>query len=182
MQNIPIICWELWILTLSFYLLNWDHSCNGLKDIMAQTVKNLPTMQETWVRSLGWENLQEKGKATHSSILAWRTPWTEKLGVAKSCTWLSNFHFTSLPWREDPSYNMKRIRIVSQIRYHLQSVWYGVSVQTTIVWASLIAQSVKNRPAVQETQVRSLGPEDSPGEGNGNPLLYSYLEKPTPRL
>ena len=44
--------------------------------LVAQTVKNLPAMQETWVRSLGWEDLLEKGKATHSSILAWRIPWT----------------------------------------------------------------------------------------------------------
>ena len=41
---------------------------------MAQTVKNLPAMWKTWVRSLGWEDLLEKGKATHSSILAWRIP------------------------------------------------------------------------------------------------------------
>ena len=38
--------------------------------------KNLPAMQETWVQSLGWEDPLEKGKATHSSILAWRIPWT----------------------------------------------------------------------------------------------------------
>ena len=38
-------------------------------------VKNLPAMQGTWVPSLGWEDLLEKGMATHSSILAWRTPW-----------------------------------------------------------------------------------------------------------
>ena len=39
-------------------------------------VKNPPAMQEAWVRSLGWEDLLEKGKATHSSILAWGIPWT----------------------------------------------------------------------------------------------------------
>ena len=43
--------------------------------IMAQLVKNLPAMWETWVQSLGWEDLLEKAKATHSSILAWRIPW-----------------------------------------------------------------------------------------------------------
>ena len=43
-------------------------------------VKNLPAMQETWVRSLGWEDPLEKGTATHSSILAWRILWTEELG------------------------------------------------------------------------------------------------------
>ena len=45
---------------------------------MAQLVKNPPAMQETWVRSLGWEDPLVKGKATHSSILAWRIPWTEE--------------------------------------------------------------------------------------------------------
>ena len=43
-------------------------------------VKNLSAMWETWVQSLGWEDLLEEGMATHSSILAWRTPWTEKTG------------------------------------------------------------------------------------------------------
>ena len=43
---------------------------------MAQLVKNLPAVLETWVRSLGWEDPLEKGTATHSSILAWRIPWT----------------------------------------------------------------------------------------------------------
>ena len=44
--------------------------------LVAQLVKNLSTMPETWVRSLDWEDPLEKGKATHSSILAWRVPWT----------------------------------------------------------------------------------------------------------
>ena len=44
--------------------------------LVAQLVKNLPVMRETWVGSLGWENPLEKGQATHSSILAWRIPWT----------------------------------------------------------------------------------------------------------
>ena len=46
---------------------------------MAQTIKNLPAMQETWIQSLGWEDPLEKGMSTHSSILAWRIPWTESL-------------------------------------------------------------------------------------------------------
>ena len=45
---------------------------------MVQMVKNLPAMQETGVRSLGWEDPLEQGIATHSSILAWRIPWTEE--------------------------------------------------------------------------------------------------------
>ena len=50
---------------------------------MAQTIKNMPAMQETRVRSLGWEVCLEKGMATHSSILAWRIPWTEEPGGLK---------------------------------------------------------------------------------------------------
>ena len=53
--------------------------------LVAQLVKSPPAMQETWVRALGWEDLLEKGKATHSSILAWRIPWTVH-GVANSQT------------------------------------------------------------------------------------------------
>ena len=48
--------------------------------LVAQTVKNLPTIQETWVPSLGREDPLEKGMATHSSILAWKIPWTEEPG------------------------------------------------------------------------------------------------------
>ena len=44
--------------------------------LVAQLVKNPPTMQENWVLSLGWKHFLEKGKAIHSSILAWRIPWT----------------------------------------------------------------------------------------------------------
>ena len=47
-----------------------------------QLVKNPPAMQETWVRSLGWENPLEKGMAAHSNLLAWRIPWTEEPGRA----------------------------------------------------------------------------------------------------
>ena len=57
-------------------------------------VKNPPEMQETWDRSLVWEDPLEKGMATHSSILAWRIPWTEEPGrlqpTAKSQIRLSN--------------------------------------------------------------------------------------------
>ena len=51
---------------------------------MAQTVKHLPAVWETWVQSLGWEDPLEKEKATHSSILAWRIPSTEEPGKLQS--------------------------------------------------------------------------------------------------
>ena len=52
--------------------------------LVVQTVKHLPTMQEAWVQSLGWEDPLEKEMATHSSILAWRIPWMEELGGLQS--------------------------------------------------------------------------------------------------
>ena len=48
---------------------------NSWASLVAQLVKNLPAMRETWVQSLEWEDPLEKGKAMHSSILAWRIPW-----------------------------------------------------------------------------------------------------------
>ena len=71
----------------------WGHkesdTTKQLTTLLAQTVKNLPAMRETWVRSLGWEDPLEEGMATHSSILAWRIPmdrgawWATVLGVAE---------------------------------------------------------------------------------------------------
>ena len=76
------------------------HDCkhDSWTSLVAQTVKRLPTTQETWVQSLGPEDLVEK--VTHSSILAWKIPWTESgrliaRGVAKSRTRLSHFTFLS---------------------------------------------------------------------------------------
>ena len=71
----------------------------NLASLVAQLVKNPPAMQETWVRSLGWEDPLVEGMATLSSIIAWRIPidrgaWlTTVHGVAKSQTELSDFHF-----------------------------------------------------------------------------------------
>ena len=68
----------------------------GWASLVAQLVKNLPAMKETWVRSLGGEDSLEEGMATHSSILAWRIPmdrgawWATAQGVAKSRTRLSD--------------------------------------------------------------------------------------------
>ena len=56
----------------------------ALVSLVAQLVKNPPAMQETRVQSLGWEDPLEEGKATHSSILAWRTLWTEEPGRLQS--------------------------------------------------------------------------------------------------
>ena len=56
----------------------------GGASLVAQMIKNLPTMWETWVLFLDWEDLLEEGMATHSSILAWEIPWTEEPGRLQS--------------------------------------------------------------------------------------------------
>ena len=68
-------------LYIDLYIINDIYHYSGdlytfLACLVAEMVKNLPVMQETWVQSLDWEDRLEKGKATRSSILAWRIPWT----------------------------------------------------------------------------------------------------------
>ena len=74
----------VWFLSLGMFLrFTWA-------SLVAQTVKNLPAMQEkqeTQIRSLGLEDPLEKGMATHSSILAWRSPWREEPGGLQSMGW-----------------------------------------------------------------------------------------------
>ena len=71
MLSPPTACW---------FVFFFSHSALGLKfaqaSLVAQLVKNPPAMRQTWVQALGWKDPLEKGKATHSSILAWRIPWT----------------------------------------------------------------------------------------------------------
>ena len=62
----------------------WLHLYLPFPSLVAQRVKNLPAMQETWVQSLGQEDPLEKGMATHSNILAWRIPWIEDPGGLQS--------------------------------------------------------------------------------------------------
>ena len=62
----------------------WQKLAVSWASPVAQMVKKLPTMQDTWIRSLGWEDPMEKGMATHSSILAWRIPLTEEPGGLQS--------------------------------------------------------------------------------------------------
>ena len=73
---------------------------------MAQTVKNPPAVQETWVQSLGWEGLLKEGMATHSSFLVWRIPWTEEPGGLYS------------PWGHRESDRTKRLSTQTHIHTH----------------------------------------------------------------
>ena len=85
---------------MSAYYMHWA-------SLVAQRVKRLPTMRETWVRSLGQEDPLEKAMAPHSSTLAWKTPWTEKPGRLQSMgsprvghDWATSLSlFTFMHWR-----------------------------------------------------------------------------------
>jgi len=89
--------------------------------LVAQMVKNLLAVQDTWVQSLGWENLLEKGIATHSSILAWRIPWKEEPGRLQSFgstkswnDWAANtFAFTKLNGLAKQKASMDQIQPVA---------------------------------------------------------------------
>ena len=72
------LLWELneWIQSAGTLFVFSKCFISVICSLWLQLVKNPPAMWETWVRSLGWEDPLEKGKATHSSILAWRIPWT----------------------------------------------------------------------------------------------------------
>ena len=132
MQNISLILFMMKI--------SWESA-----SLVAQTEKNLPAMQENWVLSLCWEDPLENGTATHSSLLAWRIPWTEDCGRLQSmgsqrvrhgwATFTPALQSDSLP-SEPP----RKSYIISYVY--------------------LVAQVAKNLPAMQETQVRSLGQED----------------------
>ena len=94
--------------------------------LMSQMVTDLPAMQETWVWFLGWVDPLEKGMATHSSILAWRIPWTEDPGGIQSMElqrvehdWVTNTH-THI------QYNFSKVFKVSNLYSQLNwNVWIG---------------------------------------------------------
>ena len=82
--DVDLALLTLTLLLSSFLIANFSLLLSGKlllwAFLVAQMVKNLPAMQETWVQFLGQEDPLEKGMPTHSSILAWRIPWTEKPG------------------------------------------------------------------------------------------------------
>ena len=104
--------------------------CPGFSDLLcpfanlslvAQMVKNLLAVQETWVRSLGWEDPLEKGTATHSSILAWRIPWTDR-GIAESDMTEPTNTLLLLCISAKPSYSLSSVSIM-----HFQAYLFRTS-------------------------------------------------------
>ena len=124
---------------------------------VAQTVKNVTALQETRVWSLGQEDPLEKGIATHSSILAWRSPWTEEPGGLQSMgsqtaedDWVTNTTSTEIPHiLMVPNYQENTLGFLDKVKLHL-----------LLLKGFPDGSVVKNPPALQETRVWSLGGED----------------------
>ena len=103
--------------------------------LVAQLVKNPPAMRETWIRSLGWEDPLEKGKATHSNIQAWRIPWTvwsmglQRVGHNWATCPLTFFHtvfvFARLIWLSMISSRSIRVAVNSKISFLLIAEQYS---------------------------------------------------------
>ena len=149
-------------------------SINSIRaSLAAQIVENLPAVQETWVWSPGWEDPLEKGMATHSSILAWRIPWTEKPGGLQSMgsqrirhDWATNTHahthtnsiYVSIP--------------ISQ--FHMYVLMYDIcfSLSDLRGFSDSSVGKESSCNAGDPSSIPGLG--RSAGEGKGYPLQYSW--------
>jgi len=104
-SEISHICALVWVY---FYQFCWEFNSESpfhwklmsFTSLVAQMVKNLPPRQETWIGSLSWEDLLEKGMAIHSSILAWRIPWTEEPDRLQSMESQSPARLSDFQFRE----------------------------------------------------------------------------------
>ena len=129
----------------------------------------------------GWGRSLEEGMATHSSILAWRLPWTEEPGGPQSLgsprvryDWATKHWASSITSLRHTQVSVPQLYSLATARISLlpplENVWMWFDfiyffLASLIAWPSLVAQMVKNVPAMKETQVRSLGWEDTLEEG-----------------
>ena len=145
-----------------------------MSSLAAQLVKNPPAMRETWVRSLSWKDPLEKGKATHSSILAWRIPWTTIHGVSKSQTRLSNFHL---------HFQTFKYTLIGEVSFWLFAIFNMLS-RVVIAFfprrKHLLVSWLQSLSAVilEPRKIKYAAINIQLGEGNGTPLQYSCRENP----
>ena len=153
---------------------------------MAQTVKRLPTVRETWVQSLGWEDPLEKEMATYSSTLAWRIPWVEEPGRLQSMgsqrvrhDWVTSLYFTL----EKNEIRIKHTQKLTQSRVKLRRrQWHPTPVlllEKSYGLRSLVGCNPWGRwESDTAEQLHFHFSLSCIGEGNGNPLQCSCLENP----
>ena len=146
-------------------------------------VKNLPLMQETQVRSLGREDPMEKGAATHSSILAWRIPWTQECGGLQSIESQRVRHDWPNLCVFDCSLDdvLLIFFVVAQVNF--QNIFFKVVISVTIWsivrWVFGLPWELSGKESPYNAgDARSIpGSGRSTGKGSGNPPWYSCLEK-----
>ena len=144
--DVKILLLDIWLLLcLSDELTLHGYAWGSL---VAQTLNSLPAMWETQVRSLSQEDPLKVEMATYSSILTWRVPWMEKPGRLQSMGSQRVRH----DWRTNTHDQLCMSLLSLLINFALRSILSD--------GASLVAQLVKNPPAMQETPVRFLGGED----------------------
>ena len=112
-------------------------------NLVAQRIKRLPAMQETWVRSLGWEDPLEKEMATHPSVLAWRIPWTEEPGGLQSMGLQRVGH----DWATSLTHSLKEIEVCSKL--DLVRTWAHIM-------TAAAAKSLQSCPTLRDPNVCSL--------------------------
>ena len=98
--------------------------------LVAQMVKNQPVMQETWVWSLGWEDPLEKGKATHSSILAWKIPWTVYSPCGRKELDTTN---QSILKETSPGCSLEGLMLRLKLQHFGHLMWRADSLETTLM-------------------------------------------------
>ena len=125
----------------------WESLGQHRTSLVAQTVKRLPTMRETWVQSLGWEDLLEKEMATHSSILAWKIPWTEEPGRLQSMgsqrvghNWATSLSLLdsmeiklAILKESNPEYSLERRMLKLKLQYFGHLMWRTDSLEKTLM-------------------------------------------------
>ena len=132
--------------------------CKEFKVTGGSDGKNLPTMQETHVQSLGWEDPLEKGMATHSSIVAWKIPWAEEPGSLPSMksqnqTWLIDFH--SLPKATQLRVQLKSSQspgYFPTIPYYLENYWSCLPLDKKMLPPAHTNSNVQGRKFYNPTQ------------------------------
>ena len=117
-------------------------------DVLAQTVKRLSTMRETWVQSLGWEDPLEKEMAIHSSSIAWKIPWTEEPDRLQSMgsqrvrhDWATSLSFTFKVY-----WNVKTCSFIQHaLRRKGSMLFVNITNQMTKMWVKLIHKQVSDQ-------------------------------------
>ena len=148
---------------------------NPRVSLVAQLVKNPPAMQETWVPSLGWEDLLEKGKATHSSILAWRIPWTEEPGGLWSM-WSQRVRYNWATNTFTFSYIIEFWK--NNVCIYITEIWTGLLLNGLTEYSPLPSPVCNSVLICQDTQLIIQGPNGKVKVQVTQSCLYSPWNSP----